>query len=328
MYIRVALAFSCFGFLCRAQVSDVPTRTATLEYTLRTADESCPDEPRLRRSVSELLGYDPFREHADTHVSAEIKSANAEFVAHIELRSAGEVTGERELAASDCKELGSAAALAIALAIDPMLPSRQRAREHAPKDPPKPRTLAPRSRARARLSRPERPPLPETVEPWRLRLGVEALGSFGSAPAPAIGAAAVVGARRGVISLGLEVRRDVPAGKDVEPNGHVRASLSVVSFVPCYHRGVFDACLLGTIGALQGEGTEVSEPRKATSLHAAAGARVGLEIPLTSATRIAPFGDLRAPVTRTTLTVNGQEAWTTPALIPSLGCGFLGEFPL
>jgi hypothetical protein len=327
---RLVAAAALAHSTAAGQTSEAPLRTARLDYTLTARDQSCPDEAELRRGVGELLGYDPFRDEAPSRIVASVNSGRREFVARIVLHSAtGESAGERELSAADCKELGSAVAFAIALAVDPMLPSRQRQREQEKAPPPPRPPPEPKPAVVARsLAEPPPPARPPPGEPWRLRLGTYGSLSFGSAPAPAVGAAALVGVRRGELSVSIEARRNLPAGDDAEPRGRVQASLSAASLVPCYHAGVLVACLLGTLGALQGEGEGVAEPRKDTSLHAAVEARAGLELPLASSIALAAFAGLGAPLTRTTLQVNDQDVWTTPALVSTLGLGILGDLGL
>ncbi len=97
---------------------------ASLDVTRGAGAHSCPSEKELRRAVSSILGYSPFDANARRRVSAVLSASDGTFHARIQLRDtrSHKSLGVRELSASGptCEELGSAMALAIALAIDPL----------------------------------------------------------------------------------------------------------------------------------------------------------------------------------------------------------------
>src|SRR5262249_3940922 len=143
---------------------------------------------------------------------------------------------------SDCGELASAMELAISIAIDPMSASRPAAPAPAPTPAPTPSPPPERER-----------PKPVSVTPTTFHASAGMIGTFGSAPGPALGVTLEGGARRGAVSLSLEGRVDVPASESLSM-GEVSGSLLVGSLVPCLHRGVFAGCGLITGGALRGGG--------------------------------------------------------------------------
>jgi hypothetical protein len=129
------------------------------------------------------------------------------------------------------------------------------------------------------------------------------------------------------LSLSLEGRADLPAEKSVKA-GTVSTSLLLATLVPCYHYDALALCALGSAGALQGSGAGVDQPRKDTTFYAAAGGRVGFEVRALPWLAVQAFGDLRGTLTRTTLSIDNQDAWTTPALSAAVGVmGVVGEAP-
>jgi hypothetical protein len=122
-----------------------PARVA-LSFQRRASAKTCPSEKELRRQVTSILGYQPFDRHAKRVMACVLWADKTTLHARLRLSDAktGKSLGLRELSATGpgCQELGSAVALAIALAIDPLAkppaphPVEQRAA--APPPPPRP----------------------------------------------------------------------------------------------------------------------------------------------------------------------------------------------
>ncbi|MGO8971291.1 MAG: hypothetical protein ACLQDQ_17185 [Myxococcaceae bacterium] len=134
---RAGRAFFALAGLLLPALSSAATTAhhshASLDVTKRAGAHSCPSDKELRRAVSSILGYWPFDANARRRVSAVLSTEGGTFHARIQLRDAHthKSLGVRVLAAPGptCEELGSAMALAIALAIDPLAqppPSRVR----------------------------------------------------------------------------------------------------------------------------------------------------------------------------------------------------------
>ena len=165
--------------------------------------------------------------------------------------AAGQVVGSRSLTshARDCSELAAAAALAIALAIDPLAAQRMDAASPAP-------SVAPSSPAQSAapasvgVSPPPPSPspsssplaLPGPHEHDRLQpfVAVGALVAWGSAPIVAVGVAASVGLRWRSLSLSLEGRYDPPVS-----DGTVTVSQLLVGVTACINT---DEARWGTLG--------------------------------------------------------------------------------
>ncbi len=112
----------------------------------------------------------------------------------------------------------------------------------------------------------------------------------------------------------------------------VEAGLVAGSLVPCVHVPLpahfnIPVCGLLTLGAVHGDGLSVLVQRSGSQLYAAAGGRVGLEIPVNDAGSIALRldGDLLG-VRPVTITLNGMDAWTTGRVSGGAGSGVRFDF--
>jgi hypothetical protein len=96
----------------------------SLHYQRRPGASSCPSETELRRQVKAILGYSPFVKNARTSLTCVLWGEAEAQHARVQLRDrrTRKLVGQRELSTSGrgCEELGSAVALAIALAVDPL----------------------------------------------------------------------------------------------------------------------------------------------------------------------------------------------------------------
>ena len=106
-----------------ARVRKPPAHVA-LDYRRLPGAERCPTKRALEAQVSEILHQRPFTRKAPRTIRCVLRGADGGIAARVELRDARSrrVLGVRELSGSGpgCEELGSAVALAIALAIDPL----------------------------------------------------------------------------------------------------------------------------------------------------------------------------------------------------------------
>src|SRR5262249_1376998 len=153
--------------------------------------------------------------------------------------------GARELRIEGpCSELLDAAALAIAIAIDPhsLTASPAPAPPETPESNPQPVLALPPPPAAA-PPREDNPVRPDPIQtPARGQLPVlEAsagvVGSAGVAPSPALGLGVGAALRWSRVSVSLEARLDAPAGTDAPGGGRVSSWLALGAFVPCFHFG-------------------------------------------------------------------------------------------
>lgn len=293
-------------------------RTVRFAYDRGAGAESCPAEAAVREAVTERLGYDPFSLDARDAVAVALTRTEKGFHASIEARDpAGRVTGLRSLSSGrDCAALASAMALAVAIAIDPLLVAGPAPAPICPACPACPDCPA----CPACPECPKCPPPPPPPPPPRVHLRATAGGhvSHGETPGSArLGVRLGTSVRWPKASLALEGRVTPQLGTPAA-SGDVGATLLTLAIVPCLHRNVWMACAVVAAGSLQGESVEISLPRRNSTLYAAAGGRFGVEAALWGPL----FGQLGvdglATLTRTTLLVNDEPAWTTPALSVAL----------
>jgi hypothetical protein len=114
------------GGLLIASLLIAPETEATPDrYELAwAAPQECPKIDEVRARVDELLAHAPAAVGEPIVADVRVTAGPSGFVAHLQLRS-GETEGRRELGDPDCRELGEAVALIVALAVDPELMSRE-----------------------------------------------------------------------------------------------------------------------------------------------------------------------------------------------------------
>jgi hypothetical protein len=313
-----ALALS---WLLLAPPAHADKRKARLRYDVAPEVEGCPSEASVRNAVGARLGYDPFDASAAETIAAAIAPGKDALEARVEVRDAdGKATGSRVIRSPgrDCAELSEAMTLAISIAIDPLSITRP-APEPPPPAPPPPAACPP-----CKAPPPCPAPEPEPEAPVVFRASAGALVAFGVAPGPVTGGfGAGAGIRWRALSVGLEGRADIPVTAETDL-GVVESHVLLATLVPCGHYDLFSACALLSAGALRGAMPDLGQ--RDTTFYAAAGVRAALEIPLYDALFGRVHADLQAPLTRTTLSLAGVEAWRTPPVHGAVGFAALGEF--
>lgn len=285
---------------------------ARLDYRVQSGVQGCPDERWVHAAVSARLGRDPFTDAAATHVEVDISSSTPPALEAqlVVTRESGRV-GRRRLdsPSGDCMELASAVELAISLALDPDL----RGEQPAPQPPPK--QEAPVVTAPPPVVAPPAPP------PVSFHAHAALLGTAGAAPGFTGGVLLGGGLSFSRFRVSLEARAHLPTGVVVEDR-RVGTFLFLGSVVPCVELGLFQGCLVGSLGALQFE----QAPLRATSLMAQAGARVALRFRPVASLVISPWVEGAAVLTRTTLSLEGAQLWVTWPVAISAGLTF--ELPI
>jgi hypothetical protein len=128
------------------------------------------------------------------------------------------------------------------------------------------------------------------------------------------------------LSLGLEVRADLPASESL-PVGSISTSLVSASLVPCVRFTPLGFCALATAGMLRASGDGLDEAKTLSLPYAALGARVAFAYPIGPKWSLVLYGDAVAPLTETTLTVDNRPAWRSSALVFALGLGATARIP-
>lgn len=161
----------------------------------------------------------------------------------------------------------------------------------------------------------------------RAHIGAALTSSFGTAPDVAIGVAASVGVRWHDLSLDIEGRGDWPASSPVPTGGTARASLRAGSVVPCVHRGVWFVCGVGVVGSVNGSGQGLVVGREHDALYAAAGARIGAEVPIGGPFFFRPQIDGLANFSPVELQVDDSQVWKASLFSALFGAGVFASFP-
>lgn len=317
MSVRVATILLAIGLSVASTpiaASDRPS--VKFKYSLGDSTDQCPDEKAVRNSVAARLGYVPWSDRADRLIEVTLGLVDGVLRAEIVMRNKnGETTGTRELesAGNDCVELAEAVELAISIAIDPVGLGRSEDQERptAVDEPPQPEPSP----------SPEPTPLQESdsAPPVKLSAAIGGLLAWGSAPSMAGGLNLQTRIGWEYASLALEGRLDFPVHEDVDP-GQISTSQILGSVVPCFHYGLAIGCGVISAGALRASGEGLVDSKKATLPSLAAGARLGLELPLGSVFFIRGQADLLATLFQNTLRETGTDNvfWTTPPLSVAL----------
>ena len=312
-------------------------------YSRVEGELACPDESVLRAGVAQRLGYDPFVAYAKTTVVAELFRDGSKLRARAYIvDDNGERRGSRELASEtdDCRQLVSALALAISIALDPMTAIRPS--PPAAGGAPVPTSPAPDT-ALSKDASAERPgsasdsvvdvgpslPARQATAAARWMAHVEAGTFISSGWLPATSAGVRAGFRVAPPlpwSFGLEGEAQLPANQAAASGpGRAAAWTWSASFVPCWHWPPAVACALATFGQIIAHGEGVSLPLEQTAVYGAIGARLALEWQFDQRWALALHGDLTAPLERTRLALNGSDLWTSPAIGGALGLGIVSR---
>ena len=294
--------------------------SARLVYLRAQGAERCPDAPALRNAVAARLGFDPFFATADKTIVAEIREGAHGFRGRVVVSDGdGRVLGERvvESPSDDCTEMVSAMALGISIAVD-NLDFELRVTPAPPTTTPLPSPpVIPDRRPEPRT---EPPSVPSVFGPrvrYEASVGLE--GSLGTAPSPAVGAAAGLGLRWRALGLGVEARFEPSTSATLATGGSVWSSLVMGTVTACVHARLPFACALGSVGSFQGGGEDIHAPRSDSVLFAAVGVRAGVQVPISSPFYLQGHVDVTASLTPTHIAIDGHDAYTLPLLAAVLG---------
>jgi hypothetical protein len=339
--VLAVLAADGLGVGLVAPVQAQQPARVRLAYDRREGATSCPDVRAFADGVAGRLGYEPFDAAADGLVRVAVGRRERALEARIEMVDAnGKTKAERLFTSrsSDCTELAATMELAIAIALDPFhatTPERATAGDSLPPPPASsptpvllPRSVpAPEVRSAAApvlpAAAPARPPDPTPLA-WEVVFAV--VGGTGSEPHRDLGTEIRVAARRRNLSLAIEGRADLPASVSL-PVGQVSTSLLVASLVPCAHWRILAACGLVTAGVLRAAGHGLVDERQVSDPWVALGARVAVEMRVTSRLFATAHADVATPLVETELKVGGDDVWTPPPVSFLGGLGLAVAFP-
>ena len=295
---------------------------AALDYATPKDLSGCPDRDAFVSQVSTRLGYDPFAgdDAPPKTLIVRYKKDGARAVADLRM---GDATKNIVSETGSCSELGSAAAFAAAIMLDPrvMFPKPATKPPDAPKsgeplDSRSPGTWPWYEPPPLPPEQPKRPPEPPS-DPLRVRAGLALLGCIGCAPSANAGGMVCFGIAKGRFGVDLGGRGDLPASESAPSGREVSSALALGELFPHARFGPVRPGVLGAVGALFGD----SDGQRQVSTWAAAGARIALELPSDSMFFVRANLDGLFVLSRVSLRVDGRELWSTPVLVAALGLG-------
>ena len=317
--------------------------SARFIYIRGKGTETCPSETEVREAVHVRLGYEPFSILATSTMFIEVTAVKRGFAANLKLVDAGNnVRGDRVLEVrGNCADLMDALALTISIAIDPMSIARDETTPPAIADvdttaaetepvvesashSPTLDDEAPASPAVAESASESRPLEATKADGRPSRVASVAVGpvvSLGSAPALAVGGAFGVDGRLGLLFGGIEGRADLASSAETSGPRRVQGSLLAGTLFAGVREGPFFATGVVLLGRISATSSGVADPRDASALLLATGARVGLAVPLTDRLEARARAEVLANLTRHTLELGGQEVYEYPAALGSVSVG-------
>ena len=279
---------------------------SSLAVTRGPGTETCPDAVSLRKLISEHLGQDPFVSTGPLDgrriAVAFSRTGGQRVAALVWVDPDRKVSAERRLASDEfsCEGLTQAVVLAICLAVESWSPPPD---AHGTRVVIRPRPVD---------------TVEPTASPLSLIFGIGASAVFETLPRPTLETSALVGFRWKRLSIEIGAALDFPVTTDFQ-GSPIRTSQFFFDVAPCLHAGWFGACGVVGGGVLQASGETLSSPTSGDTPYAFAGLRLLAEIPLSEWLQLRPSIDLRAALTRTTLSAGGQQVWTTPPLSAAVG---------
>ena len=281
-------------------------------YERAASATDCPDGNAVMNGVRARLGFNPFREPYDIAIQASVARTGDVLLATIKLDDGGQNAAERHLSSTrfDCREIASAMELAVSIAIDPLSGARP-----PPAAPPTPSIVVVNIPA---ASPPPAPPAP-SVHRSKTFIAIAGLtGGVGALLGPTLGLFAGAGIGIDRWSLALEGRFDLSTTREIM-GGQISTSLLAGTLLPCVRVGPAGGCALASLVALRAAGRNLDDQRNVTITHVALGGRLFFEAPTGRLVAFHAHFDLLSPLSRSTLEVSGEPAWTTPTVSATLG---------
>lgn len=291
------------------------------------AAEACPDASQVQADVASRLGFSPFTAGGGSSASIEVLVTHSKTLwqAAAVMRGAdGALRGSRhvESAAPDCHSLAAAAALAIALMIDPEAGIRPTPSPGAPQPAPAAEPVAPTQPM-------ARPRAPAQRHGARGALAIGAAVAGGVLPKPAFGPVL-----RGELELRnrlsvVVAAQFLPEQRLTRAGADAWLGLSLGSVGPCYrvelgeHWAVASCAsfLLGSL-SLSIASPEAVQAGPRAWLGVACGLRLSVRA---GALELTLGGDALAHLVRHNYTVSRQQPLRTESLFAEPGAGVLGS---
>jgi hypothetical protein len=308
-----------------------------LSYTLGSGVSHCPSEAELREGIGARLGHDPFAPNASSRVYLAVEQVGRQLRGRVLLeRGLDERVREQQFTSGldECRELASAMALAVAIAIDPLSLIRV-----GPPQPPEAPGAAVPPVAPATVPTPPGP-APGTATPPSKGTSGETPSSARVASRLILGGELAVGAQPevgGGVTLAFEVQwKRLVVGLEADylfpatgalGFGQIQTSLLGGKLLPCADLGILDVCGVLWVAA---EHAEILPPDPRvppqTSLLIALGGRAFRDQPLSARFFLRGQVDILVPAYYSPLKVDTLE-WPRPPLSLTLGVGVGWRLP-
>jgi hypothetical protein len=270
------------------------------------APQGCPDLPSERAEIRRRVGVIGPTPPAEPVIAQAAIRPDPSGGYRLLLRTrVGDTQGERVLAGQDCRELAEAAALVMALLINPeaALSAAPQAAPPAPAPPPPPPSPVPPARPHSGLG-----------------LGLASVWASGVLPNFAKGLSARLFYQRGMLAAACEVTGFLPEEQSapVLPKAsasffRLESALLLCATTPSNQRLGVALCLGGAIVRLHGESTGISAPGQATAYWPEALLASSGQVRLTAGTRLRLAFDLRGLGSRPDFDILGLGSVFRPA---------------
>lgn len=305
-------AFACLAAALVSIGEAAPSQTEELALSLSwQAPAGCPDLASERAEIARRLGAAERPSTEPIVASGEIRhDPTAGYVLSLRTQVGG-TTGERVLTGQDCRQLADAAALILAMLINP----------EAAMEEPAPAPAAP-------------PPPPPAPQPRHtLGVGIDALLATGVLPRWAEGLALRVFYGKGLILVAAQIAGFLPQRVDapVWPKAtasfiRLDSALQACATTPSDRRLGAMLCLGGSLVRLHGRSAGVSDSDEATGYWIEAAAEASVHMQVTAHLRLRLAGDLRGLGGRPDMAIMGLGSVYRPAAVNfrgALGADFL-----
>ena len=311
-----------------------PQVFVALDYEVTPETNACPTVEQFQASVERQLSFNPFRSSASRRLAVKITRQDVGLAGQVRWTNAeGDWLGERRITSrhADCSELIANLVFSVSVQIqllatlDPSPPTGV-AVAPAPTPPPPRRVDEVPDKVPTIVVVPP-PPLP-VVPPRRLTLSVgigPSLG-FGVAPHPTGIGRIFIAAGAPRLSLDLAVDGAVPTTQTQIGGSAFSLNRFAAIGAVCGHRGVFGACLTGTIGRLQARGVGVDSPSAPSGWFSQIGARIVATREFGSRYFASARVDALVMPSLWTVTLNGAAVWKTPRLNGLIGLDLGAHF--
>jgi hypothetical protein len=123
------------------------------------------------------------------------------------------------------------------------------------------------------------------------------------------------------LSLGLEIRGDLPNSGVGADGGAVSVWLVAGGLAPCVQLAVFFGCAVGELGVVHGGGENIAVPNSGARTFAAIGPRIGIELPLSQRFALRFRADVLANPAPAAVILNGATAWSASVVEGTLAAG-------